>query len=288
MKVELHCHSTCSDGSLGPAQLGALALERGVELFCLTDHDTTAGHAAAAAQLEGVTVLEGLELSCKEAGKTVHLLVYGLNHGPARDALEARLEAINIQRIERIELMLDKLDALGFVLDRKDIRSRNHGRTPGRPDVAAALVRAGICNSMRQAFDRFLKDGGKADVSVERVALGEGLELGRRAGAKMSLAHPHTLRNVALVEDMFVRYRSQGLEAIEAHYGGYGQADRRHWEAIARKHDLVITAGSDFHGAASPAVAAPVVTCEPSVSRALCDWLGVPHSTSPDSTSLSA
>jgi predicted metal-dependent phosphoesterase TrpH len=246
----------------------------------LTDHDTTAGHEEAAAQFEGaegVSLLEGLELSCKEVGKTVHLLVYGLDHGEGRRALEARLESINIQRRERIEQILDKLDNLGFVLDRQEIRSRNHGRTPGRPDVAAALVREGICNSMRQAFDRFLRDGGPADVSVERVGLDEGLELGRRAGAKMSLAHPHSLRNVALVEDLFTRYKTAGLEGLEAHYGRYGRAERRHWEAVARKHELVVTAGSDFHGAANPAVGQPVVECEAEVARTLCDWLGVPY-----------
>ena len=145
----------------------------------------------------------------------------------------------------------------------------------GRPDVAAALVREGICNSMRQAFDRFLRDGGPADVSVERVTLPEGLALGKAAGAKMSLAHPHSLRNHALVDDLFHRYRAQGLEGIEAHYGKYGVAERTHWERLASKHDLVITVGSDFHGAATPDVAEPVVDCTGGTLHRLCEWLDV-------------
>lgn len=275
MRIELHCHSTCSDGSLAPAELGRRARAREVRLFCLTDHDTTAGHTELAPELPDVHVLEGLELSCKEAGKTVHLLMYGIDGGPGREALERRLEAINVQRRARIEQILDKLDALGFVLEREELRSRSHGRTPGRPDVAAALVRAGICNSMRQAFDRFLRDGGPADVSVDRVSLGEGLALGRACGARMSLAHPHSLRNVALVEDMFRRYRDAGLEGIEAHYGRYGAAEREHWGRIADKFALVTTAGSDFHGDANPDVLQPGVDCEGETLRKLCDWLGV-------------
>ena len=91
----------------------------------------------------------------------------------------------------------------------------------------------------------------------------------------MSLAHPHSLRNVALVEDLFVRYRQQGLEGLEAHYGRYGAAERAHWTRVAEKHDLIITTGSDFHGAANPAVAEPVVECEGQVLERLCEWLGV-------------
>ena len=253
-----------------------------MQLFCLTDHDTTAGSASVAAALPEACVIEGLELSCKEAGKTIHLLCYGLGSGAGRVALEARLERINVQRRERIEQILDKLDALGVRLDRETIRNGTHGRTPGRPDVAGALVREGVCNSMRQAFDRFLHDGGPADVAVERVSLEEGLALGRAAGAKMSLAHPHTLRNPALVEDLFVRYRQRGLEAIEAHYGRYGVAEREHWGRIAKRHDLVVTAGSDFHGDANPAIEHPVVDCEGEILHRLCEWLGVdPASTQP-------
>ena len=275
MRIELHCHSTCSDGSLEPEVLGDRVEARGAKLFCLTDHDTLAGCERAGARVPGAHVLRGLELSCKAAGKTLHLLMYGVEPGPGEDALRERLARIDTQRRERMEQILDKLEGLGVMLDRDKIRARSHGRTPGRPDVAAALVEAGVCNSMRQAFDRFLKDDGPAYVAVDRVSLKEGLALGRACGAKMSVAHPHSLRSFALVEDLFVRHRALGLEGIEAGYGKYGDAEREHWSRLAESLDLVVTGGSDFHGAAAPTVPEPVIDFPEPQAQRLLDWLGV-------------
>ena len=275
MRLELHCHSTCSDGSLDPVDLAARARARGVELFCLTDHDTMAGTEAVRAALPEIPVLRSLEMSCRAAGKTVHLLIYGVQDGPGRDALEARLSEVEAKRRDRIELILDRLDRLGVHLDREKIRARGHGRTPGRPDVAAALVEAGICNSLRQAFDQFLKDDGPAYVAVDRVSLEEGLDLGRAAGAKMSMAHPHTLRNFALVEDLFLRFRDRGLEGIEARYGKYQRAQRVPWERLASQYGLVITGGSDFHGEIGPEVTEPGIELDEEIAAPLRAWLGV-------------
>lgn len=276
MRVELHCHSTCSDGSLTPEALGQRAADRGVRLFCLTDHDTLAGSERANAVVSEAHCLRGLELSCKAANKTVHLLMYGVQPGPGELALRARLDHIDAQRRERIEQILDKLEALGVHLDRNAIRAKGHGRTPGRPDVAAALVEAGVCNSMRQAFDQYLKDDGPAYVAVDRVSLEEGLALGRACGAKMSLAHPHTLRNFALVEDLFVRHKAEGLEGIEARYGKYAQAEIEHWSRLAVARDLVVTGGSDFHGWTTAHDAEPGIELPEPVAKRLFEWLQCP------------
>ncbi len=273
MRIELHCHSTCSDGSFAPEEVGARAAARGVELFCLTDHDTLAGCERACAQLPEARCLMGLELSCRAAGKTVHLLMYGLRDARGRAELATRLDAIDQQRRERIEAIVDKLEGLGVHLDRTALRARGHGRTPGRPDVAAALVEAGVCNSMRQAFDRFLKDDGPAYVPVDRIELPEALALGRAASAKMSLAHPHSLRNDALVEELYLQHRDEGLEGLEARYGKYGAAQVEHWSRLARAHDLVVTGGSDFHGAASPEVSVPGIDMPEAQAARLLDWL---------------
>jgi hypothetical protein len=275
MRVELHCHSTCSDGSFAPEEVAARARAEGVELFCLTDHDTMDGYAATAAALPEAIVLRGVELSCRYADKTVHLLLYGVQDGPGLEALRDRLEAVLTDRRARLRAIVERLAELGIRLDAERLLIATHGHTPGRPDVARALVEAGHVRSLREAFDRYLHDGGPADVALARLSLAEGLALGRAAGAKMSLAHPHTLRSYPQVVELFEQHRDGGLEGIEALYGRYGTAERETWLRVARRFDLVVTGGSDFHGAAVPEVARPVIEVpEPHAGR-LRAWLAV-------------
>lgn len=276
MRVELHCHSRCSDGSLPPERVAALAAERGVEVFCLTDHDTEAGYEATADVLgPGVTVLRGLELSCREYDRTIHLLLYGLRPGDGLQALRRRLDRIAEDRRDRIRRICARLDGLGVKLDPAPILVAAHGRVPGRPDVAKALVREGICTSPREAFDRFLKDGGPADAPIERIGVDEGLAMAAAAGAKVSLAHPHTLGQRALVRDLFVRFRDQGLRGIEALYGRYGRAESESWLRLARELDLVPTGGSDFHGEMIPEVTRPGIDLAERHAQPLMSWLGL-------------
>lgn len=237
-----------SDGSLPPEQIAARAGEFGVELFCLTDHDTMAGCERAAAALPGVRVLRGLELSCKHEGRTIHLLVWGVGRGPGRLALEQCLAEQHRLRRERIVAICDRLAGLGVVLDPEAILAGAAGRIPGRPDVARALVEARVCSSPRDAFNRFLADEGPANVPVPGVTLAEGLALGRAAGARMGLAHPHTLDHFALVKLLYQQFRDAGLEGIEAYYGSVSPARAEGWLRLAHELDLVVTAGSDFHG----------------------------------------
>lgn len=273
MRVELHCHSTCSDGSLSPTEVATRAGAEGVELFCLTDHDSLAGYEATAAALPGARVLRGVELSCRHADKTVHLLIYGVRDGTGLTALQARLVTVLEDRRKRLAAIIARLRKLGVALDGEKILISTHGHTPGRPDVARALVEAGVVRSQREAFERYLHDGGPADVALERVSLDEGLRLGRNAGAKMSLAHPHTMRSPQLVDEMFVQYRSAGLEGIEAFYGRYGAQERNQWLNVARRRDLVVTGGSDFHGAAVPEVPRPGIELPERHAERLRAWL---------------
>lgn len=274
MKLDLHCHSTCSDGSLAAAEVATRAADYGVELFCLTDHDTFAGYQAtrdALAESE-VTVLRGMELSCKDHGKTVHLLLYGLDDGPGLDALQSTVDRIFVARTERLREICGRLAALGHQLDPEAILAQTHG-VPGRPAVAKALVQAKICTSIKEAFSRFLRDGGPADVPVERVSLREGLDLGLAAGAKASLAHPHTFGRFALAESVCKRHRDHGLTGLEALYGRYGKAERIGWLRLADQLDMVATGGSDFHGEAVPDVTRPGTEVDPARGDAIRAWL---------------
>lgn len=278
MRVELHCHSTYSDGSVPAPEVARRAAEREVELFCLTDHDTVAGFEETREVLDEAlgqrcTVLRGLELSCHDNDRTIHLLMYGVADGPGLEQLNARLHIVGQARRHRIVEICAKLGRLGIELDAEPILAAAVGRTAGRPDVARALVAAGVCRRPAEAFERFLRDGGPAYVAVDRVSLEEGLAMGHSVGAKMSLAHPHTLGKFPMVRDVFVRLRDQGLHGIEALYGRYARAESRGWLQLAEELDLVVTGGSDFHGDLLPDVSRPVIDLpEPHAAR-LREWL---------------
>jgi 3',5'-nucleoside bisphosphate phosphatase len=277
VRVDLHCHSTHSDGSFPADEVARLAKRTRVRLFCLTDHDTCAGYAATRDELtaEGCVVLRGLELSCRAFDRTVHVLLYGLQEGPELDALQGRLDAIHIERRERLLAICARLDKLGIHLDAQAILTRTHGRTAGRPDVARALVEAGVCKTPQEAFTRFLRDGGPADVQLGRLGVDEGLALARPAGARASVAHPHTLGDPSLVRLLFERHKAEGLEGLEACYGGYGWAESEGWLRMASALGLVVTGGSDFHGEMSPLVAQPGIELAEHHAARLGDWLGV-------------
>lgn len=253
-----------------------MAGEYGVELFCLTDHDTMAGYEATREVLpDDCRVLRGLELSCKHEGNTVHLLMYDVQEGETLLALQRRLDRVNEDRQTRIVRIAQRLAELRIHIDAEEILARTQGRTPGRPHVAQAMVEAGAVTSVREAFRRYLHDGGPADVQIDRISLEEGLGLGLAVGAKMSLAHPHTQRAPEKVEAIFRDFRDAGLEGIEAWYGGYDAAQRRSWADLAARLDLVVTAGSDFHGDVVPDIKAPGIELPDPHAARLRDWLGM-------------
>lgn len=278
MRIELHCHSTCSDGSFEPAVVAERASRQQVELFCLTDHDTCAGSAEARAAFRGRASLRGLELSCHHEGRTVHVLVYDAGApGGELDAwsrLEARLAEVGDARRRRVRAIAERLAELGAPVDADAILRAAGEGSVGRPHVARALVESGAVRSFEEAFSRYLGDGGPADVALDRIGMEEGLSLGRSAGARMALAHPHFLGDLAPA--LLRRYRDEGLDGVEGWYGYYNAGERRRWLELAAELDLVVTGGSDFHGAASPQVPDPAgVELPDSHARRLCDWLGV-------------
>ena len=277
MLLDLHCHSTASDGSREPEWVAAAAAKAGASLFCLTDHDTIDGYQATADALEGghCTVLRGLELSCKEGRRTIHLLIYGIPEGPGLVQLCEQLREVRVAREHRLLAIVDRLAGLGIELDGPALLASTCDHTPGRPDVAKALKEAGVVSSLREAFDRFLRDGGPADVQIDRLSLGDGLEIGRACGGRMSLAHPHTLRSFALVADLCRRFRDQGLEGLEAFYGRYGRAEREGWCRLVDELGMVATGGSDFHGEAVPSVSRPTIDLPDMRAARICEWLEV-------------
>lgn len=272
VRIDLHCHSTCSDGSEPPAAVAERARQRGVELFCLTDHDSFDGFEATRAACP--VVLRGLELSCHEDGRTVHLLVYDAARDDARwTTLGAQLANARRARRERLRAMAARLVELGAPVDVEPILAGAGARTVGRPDLAHALVASGHVSSFGEAFARYLGDGAPAYLPMERLTVGEALALGRAAGARIALAHPHTLGDYAAV--LCQRYRRAGLDGLECFYGPYTPRQRRRWLSLAERYGLVVTGGSDFHGTPTPQIAEPGIDLPERHAARLRAWLGL-------------
>ena len=267
MRFELHCHSTCSDGTERPEQVAARAAERNIEVFALTDHDTCAG--SQRTRIPNARVLRATEMSCDHEGRTIHVLAYDRG-GPGWADLEARLEGVRAARINRLRVMAARLEHRGIKIDIEPLIAASGERAVGRPDLARAMVAAKAATSMKDAFVRHLYDGGPVDVPNQALPLREALALGRAANAAMSLAHPHLYDELS---GYLVRtYREDGLDGIEAFHGGYDPRERARWVELADAKGLVCTGGSDWHGPEETNLQ-PGVDLPPARSDALLAWL---------------
>lgn len=241
MRWELHCHSTCSDGTEEAVRVAARAAERGVAVFALTDHDTTAGTGI---EVAGARSIRAVEMSCDDDGRTVHVLAY--DRGGDWASLEARLEGVRIARKNRLRVMAARLAQRGITIDIEPLVAEADRRSVGRPDLARAMVAMGAASSFKDAFARHLFDGGPVDVPHSGLPIVEALAAGRAAGAVMSLAHPHLYDERAA--PMLRRLQPEGLTGVEAYYGVYDPRERSRWIAVADQLGLVCTGGSDWHG----------------------------------------
>jgi hypothetical protein len=271
MRFELHCHSTCSDGTEAPERVAARAAERGVEVFALTDHDTCAGTEAAA--LPSGRTLRAAEISCDEpsTGRTIHVLAYDRGGAGWAD-LETKLVSLRLARRNRMRVMGARLAQRGIRVDVEPLiaGAESSGRTLGRPDLARLMVAQGEVASVKEAFTRHLYDGGPVDVPHHALALPDALALGRAAGAAMSLAHPHLYDHLGIA--LLKQHRADGLVGVEAFYGVYDPRERARWVDLAAELDLVCTAGSDWHGP-DDATAQVGIDVPDGHAGCLCDWL---------------
>ena len=243
MLIELHCHSTCSDGAAPAADVGRRARELAPAVFALTDHDTTGGHADAVAACPGA--IRAVELTCYDGGRSVHVLCYDVA-GDARWAeFEVVLVAQAVARRERLRTIAARLWQRGVVVDVEPLLARADGRSVGRPDIAQALVDQGVVATKDEAFSRWLHDGGPGDVPLARVTIADGLALVRAVGGKASLAHPHQHRDRA--HRMIRQHQADGL-GVEAFYRAYDPHERARWLRLADEAKVMATGGSDWHG----------------------------------------
>ena len=251
--IELHAHSTCSDGRLTPEQLVIEGRAMGLTILALTDHDTTAGVARmmAQAQLSGVRGIPGVEVSAEPPPDgTLHLLGYFLRHEDA--FLEQHLRWIREGRHARNLDIIQRLNQLGLRITFEEVRAYASDDVVARPHFAQALIERGYVRNKREAFERYLARGKAAYVERRRLAAGAALELIRRSGGVPVLAHPFTLKLEREPMRAFVKsLADQGLGGIECWYPEHTPAMRREYLRMAREFKLVPCGGSDFHGFAA-------------------------------------
>lgn len=250
--IDLHLHSTSSDGSETPSRIVDLAAEAGCSTIALTDHDGLGGleTARARASALGVGFIEGCEVSCTDDIGTIHLLVYFVTEGGSFDR---SLQQSRDDRARRNSELLDKLRWLGMPLDPAELAAEAGAGTVGRPHVAALLVRHGYATSVNDAFGRFLGDGRPAFVERAPLSPLTVIDRARAEGAVVSFAHPLTTGlDPTSLERYVTRLEAGGLGGLEAFYGRYGSETRASLVALARRTGLVPTGGSDFHGSYKP------------------------------------
>jgi len=250
-RIDLHCHSTASDGTLSPAQVVQLAADRNLSALSLTDHDTIAGiaEAAAAAQAAGIDFLSGIEISAEfPHPATLHLLGYGVDpHSPTLRDLTNTLLAGRDNRNPKI---IAKLQSLNVAITMEEVENEAGGNVLGRPHIAAILVRKGYVSSIKQAFDKYLALGGLAYFDKERLSPPQAIAMIRQSGGLAVLAHPSQLRteNDAQLETILKNLIDLGLQGIEVYHSDHDAAWVNKSIALARKYNLLQTGGSDFHG----------------------------------------
>lgn len=246
--IDLHLHSTASDGSLAPAQVVALAERQGVRVLALTDHDSLEGipEAEERARAAGIRVIAGVELSVSEQGMDVHLLAYGFD--PTDRELREAIERYRASRHERARKILSRLKGLGIRIPIEEVEEIAGGGALGRPHVAEALMVGGYVETFHEAFQRFLGHHAPAYVAKQTVALEEALEIVREAGGITALAHPATLNR----DHWIAGWVRRGLEGIEVWHSKHQPADIERYRSLAQAHGLLMTGGSDFHGERTP------------------------------------
>lgn len=240
--LELHCHTTYSDGTLTPKQLVDAAVKAGVRALAITDHDTVAGwdQANQAAENYDLEIVPGLELSTVHNGRSLHILGFYPNRERLSPPLNYRLSG----RKRRAEQMVAKLAEMGYPIELPQLESNI---APGRPHIAAALLRAGYIQTTQEAFTRFIGEDQPAYVHYEKFSIQEGIQLLRSCGAVPVWAHPYLFRG-GDVEDVLPDMVDAGLMGLEVYHPHHSPTQTQRLKDLCLHYGLVKTGGSDYHG----------------------------------------
>jgi predicted metal-dependent phosphoesterase TrpH len=247
--IDLHTHTSRSDGTFTPSEVVRLAAERGLDVVAVTDHDTIDGlaEAAAAGAEHGVEVVPGVEFSAEHQGTSVHVLCYWMD--PSNEEFRAELGRLLDSRFRRGELMVEKLQALGHPITFERVREIAGGGNIVRPHVAQAMVEAGVVSTEQEAFERYIGDGGLANVPKHALDPIDAVGLIRRAGGVCVLAHPGMWGDQTSVPEELIEAMAQaGMGGLEVAHPDHTPGQREHYGHLAERLGLVRTGGSDCHG----------------------------------------
>ncbi|KJK59757.1 PHP domain-containing protein [Saccharothrix sp. ST-888] len=250
MLIDLHAHSNASDGTDSPAELIAAAVAAGLDVVALTDHDTVAGHAEAAAAVRGtgLTLVPGAELSCQVDGISMHLLAYLFD--PAEPEFAAERELVRTDRFRRGRAIVERCRELGAPISWEQVERIAGTGSVGRPHIASALVEAGVVATVSDAFTQeWLANGGRADVRKHETDPVTAVRLVRAAGGVPVFAHPGAVKRGRTVSDQVIAdLAAAGLAALEVDHLDHDEETREHLRGLAAELGLLTTGSSDYHG----------------------------------------
>ena len=267
--IDLHIHTTASDGSNRPAEVAAMAARAGYRAIAITDHDNLNGvdEAVSVGEHLGLEVVPGIELSTDYAGTEVHILGYFVD--PGAESLSDLLAVALRRREARNERITEVLRAAGIQVTMDEVRAKFPGTVLGRPHIAMVMMDKGYVSDVRQAFREYMGKGAKCYVPKINMPLDHAVDRILRAGGLPVLAHPFQYkRDDAGLRELIEYCMEQGLRGMECRYSGYSPEQSAYLEALAEEYGLVKTGGSDFHGSNKPQIA---------LGTGIMDNLSVPY-----------
>lgn len=253
MALDLHIHSTFSDGTLRPAELVKLAKRKGLQAISITDHDTTEGidEALMAGREEGLEVITGIELSTTHNDRHIHLLGYLFDH--KEPGFLASVESIQKARDERNIQIIHKLRGLDISITISEVQERSKVGQVGRPHIARVLMDKGVVRSINDAFDRFLKKGAVAYCPRKLLRTTDAISIIKNAGGIAVLAHPAIIdRSLSVLPEVLDELVPAGVGGLELYYPIHSSKNRKQLSALANRYGLAVTGGSDYHGDIRP------------------------------------
>ena len=250
MHIDLHIHTTASDGSLTPSQVVCYAKEKGLKAIAITDHDTIHGNEEAIKEgiSKGIEVIPGVEISVDYSPGTMHMLGYFIT--TEDPILNEKLTLLQDSRADRNPRIIEKLNKLGLSLTYDEVVQVSGGGQVGRPHMAQVLMEKGYTKSIKEAFDKYLGKGAPAYLDKFRLSAVDAITMITDAGGIPVLAHPFTLHLKSSDElDALVRNLvNQGLQGLEVYYSEHNERTTSSYKLLAKRYNLAITGGSDFHG----------------------------------------
>ena len=261
-EIDLHLHTTASDGRLSPAELVRLAVDQGLKQISISDHDSTEGLAEAfeeAQKFPGLRIIPGIELSTDIPGDEIHMLGYFIRYEDKE--FQEILTGFRRGRLDRAREMVEKLAALGIVLDWERVQEIAGDGSVGRPHIALAMVEKGYCKEPKDAFPEYLGRNGLAYAERPKMTPSEGVEMLRRVGGVPVLAHPAYMTDL---ENNIAALKEAGLMGMEVYYAKFDADTVSRLKNLADKYDLIPCGGSDFHGLGNSDEALPGTAGPPS------------------------